>query len=783
MPPRIIKADRGRDMAEEKAVLGAEDSVRMARESETGTRNIGGKVGVFIRWFAIIMSIFQLSTGFFGELGGYKQLSVHLFFAMFLCFVCFPFSSKSRRDHIAVMDWVMAIISSILALYVFLNYEHWVNAQGAAPEYDLIIGGVLLLFILEATRRSVSPVLPLITIVFLLYAYLGPYIPGELAHRGFRVGRIVDHVFMSGEGLWSVPLRVSATFVFLFVLFGAFLDKIGAGEYLINLSFATMGKYRGGPAKAAVVASCAMGSISGSAIANTVTTGAMTIPLMKKVGFKPHTAGAVEVAASTNGQLMPPIMGAAAFIMAEMLGVSYFEVVKAAFIPAVLSYTAIFSIVHIEAIKDNIRGLTDDERPPLVATIISGMHYLVPLFVLIYLLLIIFWTPTTAAAWSILWGAVVAIFNNYYRAKRVYPRLASGEESAFANVPKDFMIITVAFVLIGILLYLNNLGGGMSAGAWNAMIAFIILAPIAAFILIKANDIWYKSHKDKNLDEVADPVFQQYRQQPEGFFKARAWGEITGALEAGAKNMAGIAAACACCGIIIGVVTLTGLGLKMANMITAAAGGLLFLTLLYSVLACIILGMGLPTTATYIMMASMTAPAINLISQEQALGIPIIAIHLFVFYYGIVADDTPPVGLCAYAAAGIAGSDPIKTGWKSFRLDLAAFTLPFMFIYNTKLLMFNTNWLELLYLIPLCIVGMFCWSVFIQGYWLVKTFIWERFIFMGLAFLLVNPGDIDLGGFVLNYHVANFIAIAGVALLYLWHRARKKAQGPRPAMA
>ena len=561
---------------------------------------------------------------------------------------------------------------------------------------------------LEATRRSISPILPIITIVFLLYAYFGPYIPFDLAHRGFRVKRIIDHIFMTGEGLWGVPLRVSATFVFLFVLFGAFLDKIGAGEYLINLSFALMGRFRGGPAKAAVVASCAMGSISGSSIANTVTTGAMTIPLMKRVGFKNHVAGAVEVAASTNGQLMPPIMGAAAFIMAEIIGVPYIEIVKAAFIPAVLSYTAIFSIVHLEAVKENIRGLTREECPPFIKTLLSGIHYILPLAILIWLLLITMWTPTTAASWSILMGAVVAIGNNFYRSRWTFPQLAEQ--------------------------------GG----------------------------------QDDN------PAYAAYRENPKNFTFTRSRQEILEALETGARNMAGIAAACACCGIIIGVVTLTGLGLKMATLITEAAGGNLLLTLVFSVFASIILGMGLPTTATYIIMAAMTAPAIMTISADLSLGLPVVAVHLFVFYYGIVADDTPPVGLCAYAAAGIANADPVKTGWKSFRLDLAAFTLPFMFIYNTKLLMIDTSWQELLYIVPMCILGMFCWSVFIQGYWKIKTSIIERFAFLGLAFLLVNPSDLFLGGIKINQHLVNGFAIAAMGLIYLWQRARaNRGKAPR----
>ena len=315
------------------AIQDTEASKELARASEAGSRNITGKMGSLIALIAVSMSLFQLYTGFFGELPGAKQLSIHLTFAMVLCFLCFPFSKRSSKDRVSVFDSILAVFGGATAFYLFVNYDHVVHSVGNAPLYDIVIGAVLIVLILEATRRSVSPILPIITIVFLLYAFFGPYLPGDLAHRGFRVKRIIDHIFMTGQGLWGVPLRVSATFVFLFVLFGSFLEKIGAGEYLINLSFALMGRFRGGPAKAAVVASCAMGSISGSSIANTVTTGAMTIPLMKKVGFKPHVAGAVEVAASTNGQLMPPIMGAAAFIMAEIIGVPYISIVKAAFIP------------------------------------------------------------------------------------------------------------------------------------------------------------------------------------------------------------------------------------------------------------------------------------------------------------------------------------------------------------------------------------------------------------------------------------------------------------------
>ena len=677
-----------------------EHSLLLAVEEETGDRILSGKIGFFVRWLAITMSLFQLYTGLFGELPGYKQLSVHLFFAIVLCFIYFPISKRSPRNKMNIPDIILAIVGGIAAIYVFTNYNHWANAAGDKALYDIVIGGVLMLIVLEATRRSVSPALSIITLVFICYAYLGPYIPGELAHRGFNVSRIIDHIFMTGEGLWSIPLRVSSTFIFLFVLFGAMMERTGAGQYLINLSFACVGRFRGGPAKAAVVASAAMGSISGSSIANTATTGAMTIPLMKRVGYAPHVAAAIEVAASTNGQLMPPIMGAAAFIMAEMIGVSYLEVIKAAFIPAMLSYTAIFSIVHLEALKLGIRSMPKDEIPAFVRTLLPGIHFLIPIAVLVFMLLILFWTPSTSAAWAIIAGALVAIGNNILRVR---------------NFSKTIALDT----------------------------------------------------------EPSDPIFKNYQTKPKGFIARQVKKELLGTLEFGARNMVGVAAACACCGIIIGVVTLTGLGLKMAAFITYLAGGKLFLTLLYTAFACIILGIGLPTAPTYIIMASMAVPSISSLNIDMNLGIPIMAMHLFVFYYGIVADDTPPVGLCAYAAAGIAGSDPIKTGWKSFRLDLAAFTLPFMFIYNPKLLMYNTNWMESLYIIPISIIGMYCWSVFIEGFFLVRTYWWERVLFLIMAFILVNPAGLVIFNIHLNSHLADLIAIAMLAAVFLLQRSRR----------
>ena len=654
---------------------------KVGLEVEFGARNLTGKVYYLVTAVAVLMSFYHLYTAGVGVPTAMIHRSRHLAFALFLCFLYFPFSNKSRKDRILFIDWVFAILGATVALYTSFVYEQLVYRVGNPTTPDLIFGIAIILLILEATRRSVSPALPVITGFFIIYVFVGPWMPELIMHRGYSVRRFIDHLFLTGEGIWGVPLGVSATFVFLFVLFGAFLDRIGAGGYLLRIAFATMGRFRGGPAKAAVAASALMGTVSGSSIANTVTTGAMTIPLMKKVGFRNEMAGAVEVAASTNGQLMPPVMGAAAFIMAEFTDIPYTQIIKHAIIPAVLSYIAIFSIIHLEAVKTGIGRLSREEMPPVWRTFISGAHLLIPLVFLIYVLLIMHLTPLTSAFISIIVG------------------------------------IAVCFV--------------------ESNIRYVVY--------------YIRSAKEDPSQNVEASENREVRWSPWVGGTVRTLHIVLQAMEMGARNMIGIAAACACCGIIVGVVSLTGLGLKMTLLIVTLAQGKLFLTLIFAVFACIILGMGLPTTATYIIMAAMTAPAVIEVGAD--VGVPLIAAHLFVFYYGIVADDTPPVGLCAYAAAGIAQADPIKTGIQSFKLDAAAFTLPFVFLYNPQLLIINTTVTELLGIIAAAIIGMYLFAAGIQGFLLVRTKIWERLSLFIIAILLIKPGlttdIIGIGSFVL----------------------------------
>ncbi len=648
--------DTGAD-ADPRANTSANPSEHLA--AETGTRSLRGVVAVLAVSVAAGMSLFHVYAGGFGALADMRQRSLHLACALVLCFLHFPFAKRFRDNRfLLLLDLGLAALAAATAIYPFFLHEEMALRVGDPNSLDITVGIILTLLVLEATRRSISFMLPIISLVFLLYAMATPaMLPSAIAHRGYSLNRLADHMFMATEGIFGIPLGVSATYVFLFVFFGALLEAMGAGQFLIDLSISIMGRFRGGPAKAAVVASATMGTISGSSIANTVTTGVITIPLMRKIGFPAENAGAVEVAASTNGQLVPPVMGAAAFIMAETLDVSYREIIKTAIVPAILSYTAIFTIVHLDALKLGLGAMDRRDIPKFRSTLLRGAHYLFPLGLLLWLL-IQNKTAMFAAFYSIVAGLTIFAFE----------------------------------------------------------------APIRHF----HNAIWRAAHMRYEAEEIPH--------------LSDTLGRMSRVFVTAARNMMGIAVACACCGIIIGVVSLTGLAGKMSELIVAVAGGSFFLTLVVSVFVAIILGMGLPTTATYIMMAAMVAPAILAGAAEAGVAVPVIAVHMFVFYYGIVADDTPPVGLCAYAAAGISGADPVRTGLKSFKLDLAAFILPFMFIYNTELLLIDVHAGRLAFLITSSILGMIAFSAAIQGYLAGRVAWWGRLMLLASAFLLVKPG-------------------------------------------
>ncbi len=637
-------------------------------------RNLRGLVAVGVGAVAVAMSLFHLYTAAFRTFPAVTQMGVHLAFALFLAFILLPPTLRSRRrDRVPIYDFVLAVAGGGVIGYLLFFYREIVLRAGAPTTVDVVVGVVAILLVLEATRRKVGLALPIIALIFIGYAFVGPHLPGLIAHRGYSLRRVVDHLFYTSEGIFGVPLWVSATFVFMFVMFGAFLERSGAGDWLLRVAFSLVGSARGGPAKVAVVASGLLGTIVGSSVANVVTTGSFTIPIMKKMGFKPETAGAVEVAASTNAQFLPPVMGAAAFVMAEMTGIPYLEIAKAAFVPAVLSYVAIFGIVHLEALKLNLVGIPRKELPPVLPTLLGGLHYLIPVGVLLYLLMGLRMTPLKTAYYSTLTIIAIMVVQRAVQAVRT----ARGE--------------------------------GLARAAYREGAALV---------------------KD-----------------------------VLAALQSTAKNMVGIALACATAGIIVGVITLTGLGLRMTSLILHLAGGQLWATLFLTALASLILGTAMPTTAKYIVVSVLAVPAILKVGGP---AVPLIAAHLFIFYYAILADDTPPVGLAAYAAAGIAHSNPVRTGILGFKFDLSAFLLPFMFVYNPGLLLIDVTWYEVLLLSVTSLIGMYAFSAAIQGYLIVPAKWWERIILAAVGVALVQPNPVtDLAG------------AGGLLLVYFVQRARR----------
>ena len=641
---------------------------------------------------ALGVSIFHFYTSGFGLLLSFRQRSLHLALLMALAFIMYPLYSK-HKNKVSPVDIILVILSLISVLYIFVNQHEMAFRAGMPNTMDLVMGGMAILLVLEATRRSIGAPLPVIASIFIIYAYFGPHMPGPLAHRGFSLRRIISHLYMTTEGIFGIPIGVSATFVFMFVLFGAVLEQSGIGNYLIKTVFAGLGHQRGGPAKAAVVTSGLMGMISGSSIANTVTTGSFTIPIMKEMGFDPDVAAGVEVAASTNGQFLPPIMGAAAFIMIEFTGIPYYLIIQAALIPAVLSYVAIFGIVHLQALKTGLKGMAKEELDPFIPTFIRGVYFLIPITVLVVMLVVYRLTPLASAYYSIIAAIIVSL-----------------------------------------------------------------AAKLFIFTWCKRKSFQRGDVSEKELP--IDPTLESKEGLFSGIEVVKAFGkELFSAFEDGAKNMIGIACACACAGIIIGVVTLTGLGLRMSTLIISFARGSQFLTLVFTMFASLLLGLGLPTTAKYIIVATLIAPALT------RLGIPVIAAHLFILYFGVLADDTPPVGLAAYAAAGVAKGDPIRTGLLGFKFDLAAFILPFIFVYSPMMLMIDVTWYQLIWLVLTAFIGMYAWSAGIQNFFFTKTSWWERIGLIIFAVLSTTP--------TLLFDI---LGLAGILLIYI--SQRKKADLP-----
>ena len=665
-------------------------------EDLSPTKNLTGLHLKIVASIAIIWSLFQLwyASPFpfifnFGMFKGLPARAIHLGFALTLVFLIYPISKGKK---ISIFDILISFIGAFSCFYIYFFYDQLVDRGGVLLNIligdsfelpiELIIGSLGILILLEATRRAIGLPLVIIAICFLLFSYFGRYAPEIISHGGLSLNRLVGFQWLDQEAIFGIPIGVSVDFIFLFVLFGALLETAGGGKYFLDLAFAMVGKMRGGPAKAAILGSGMTGLISGSSIANTVTTGTFTIPIMKKTGFSKEKAGAIEVSSSVNGQIMPPVMGAAAFVMASFIGVTYFEVVKHAFLPAIISYIALFYISHLEALKLNLKGMDDADVPNLKRTFLSGLHFLIPIFVLIYMLVFLRFT----ASYSIFYA-------------------------------------TVSLILVNL-----------------------------TYLLIK-----------NSFSKEALKIW--FNQTIVGF-------------EKGALNMAGVGIAIATAGIIVGAVGSTGLSTNLIIVIESIAKDNVTILLFLTIILCLLLGMGLPTTANYVVVASLMATVLVDVGNASGFIFPLIAVHLFVFYFGLMADVTPPVGLASYAAAAISGGDPLKTGLQAFWYSLRTGILPIVFLFNHELLLIGIEniWHALVVIIT-SLSGILVFTSATQGWFINKLKWYEIIIFLIISISLLSPE------FVLNkfYPKYNYQDISKINLVVLDPKKEVRFKITRPS--
>ena len=640
-------------MSEEMTDKERAEAVLKKYDKDSDTMEYKGIMAKIVSAIAITFSIFQLYTATFGVLDAQLQRAVHLGFGLALVYLLYPTRKSWSRTKLHPFDLLLAILGAAAPAYILIEYNQLVMRSGLVTTPDLVVGILGILLVVEATRRVVG--IPMVTVVllFLAYAFAGPYMPGVLAHRGLTLSQLVGHLFFTTEGIFGIPLGVSSTFIFLFILFGAYLESTGLGKFFIDLANSIAGWASGGPAKVAVLSSGLMGTVSGSSVANVVGTGSLTIPMMKKLGYHKNFAGAVEAAASTGGQLMPPVMGAAAFLMAEFVGVPYIDIVKAAVIPALLYFTGVWLGVHFEAKRSNLKGLPREQLPKMSRLLVERGHLAIPLVVIVYLL-VTGYTPMRAALVAIVLSIICSALRKSTRMKPI---------------------------------------------------------------------------------------------------------EIVRGLDKGARNVLSVLVACASAGIVIGVVTKTGVGLKLASGLLTLSGGMLLPTMFFTMITAIVLGMGVPTTANYVITSTIAAPAII------QMGVPVLAAHMFVFYFGIIADVTPPVALAAFAGAGIAGGNALRTGVNAAKLAIAAFIIPYMFVLSPVILMIDATIPGLIVTTVTAIIGMIALSSALIGYLADNCRIYERILLIAGGLLLIDPGTVtDLTG----------IAIFAIILFFQSERKKKR---------
>ena len=651
-------------------------------DRESVTRHLKGPLKWIVFALCILFSCVQLYAAFTANIPATQLRPLHLGFVMMLVFLIFPVTKKARRDVLPFYDVILSLAGMGVCLYCALQHVELANRIGKMLPIDIWVGGILIVLLFECCRRVVGLPIMCVAAVFLLYAHFGPYMPGLLAHRGKSVKQIIEQLVYTTEGIMGTPLGASSTFIFLFVLFGAFLERTEVGTFFIDFANAIAGHKRGGPAKVAVLASALEGTVSGSSVANTVGSGSFTIPMMKKLGYRKEFAAAVEATASTGGQIMPPVMGAAAFLMAESVGVSYTEVVKAALIPAILYFVGIYIIIEFEARKYGLVGMNKEDMPKFLPLIKRSGYLILPLLVILAFLSLGY-TPIFAA---------------------------------LVGIASCVICDIIRHLVIGI------------TGAVEARKARKEAASTGKIILDTA---------------VSTGV------------------DVVAALDKGARNVLSVAVACGMAGIIVGMITLTGIGQTLGNSLTALAGGNQYLTLIFTMLASIILGMGVPTTANYLITSTIMAGTVM-----KVVGCDMLAAHMFVFYFGIIADITPPVALAAMAGSAIAKSDPFKTGLNAVKLAIAAFLVPYLFVFNNKMLFIGAQWYDIIQIGVTSVLGMIGIAAALEGYYTRHAHLLQRLLFLAGGLLLIEPSLIT-----------DIIGIVVIIIPILWQAIENKRLG------
>ncbi|MAM63716.1 TRAP transporter permease [Maritimibacter sp. UBA3975] len=716
----------------EKRSLNEDELQELVAASDSGARSVPGGLGLFIAAVALIWSIFQVLLA--SPWAPYilpsdainNSRQIHLAFAIFLSAMAYPLFRSAPKDRVPWYDWILAVGGAILALYGYFFYEKIVQAGGLADQTDAYaaLAGLTLLFI--AAYRTLGPVMVVLALVFLGYVFFGAseVVPDTIRWAGASLRKAMSHMWITSEGVFGIALGVSTKFVFLFVLFGALLDKAGAGNYFIKMAFGALGHLRGGPAKAAVVGSAATGLISGSSIANVVTTGTFTIPLMKRVGFSSEKAGAVEVASSVNGQIMPPVMGAAAFLMVEYVGISYVEVITHAFLPAIISYIALVYIVHLEAVKTRMPTL-GNKVVKLWRTILGMFLFFAGFAILCYITqfpvrLVTSMVPT-GSGWILAALLALVYVGLIYLASTVddlEPDDPNSEDVELPDIPKIYksgLYYLLPIIVLVYFLMIERKSPGLSA-FWATFLLFgILLTQRSLKAMFRGESNPFAKLKDGLID-------------------------LIGGMIDGARNMIGIGLATATAGIIVGTVSLTGIGQVMADFVEFLSGGNLILMLIFVAILSLILGMGLPTTANYIVVSSLMVAVVVELGAQSGLVVPLIAVHLFVFYFGIMADVTPPVGLASFAAAAVSGGDAIRTGFTAFFYSLRTVALPFVFIFNTDLLLIDVTLTQGIIVFIVATIGILIFTSATMGWFLTKNRIWETVAMLVIAFALFRPG-------------------------------------------